>query len=350
MEVNITGPDPSKEPQIPPPMNPPLEQQPLPGIGHLPNMAQLDQVQQQAQAYEQLPKEPTYELPGVTLPNMQNLSKVMDQNRAALQLHSKINQHQIQNVSTAYVEENKPFDTQDLAQQQRALAGLQSEHLNLVRTLPQVGEELNACTKEFETTSASLMRLRLPDTKANVNGRALTSSYNVKAYANGILQYNYAHMLASLLPSAEMMEEIKQHCTKANQMDTPALWVNQRLDLETQEHYVYMIRQENEAVIDAWTKSVRHEDRLKADEIMKELFGQELFGKIAQIAAANQTMPLGILIILLSRILEKIREQSRPITSRSIWSGITKEEKPRIVPEITADFLEAVGAAGIRRR
>jgi hypothetical protein len=281
-----------------------------------------------------LPSNPVQE-DTIYMPDMAQVQGVMPENLAALrQSRGRTN---IVNVSTTKVEKNVDFDTGNYEAQCAALAG-QAEHLKLLHRIQGAAEPLMQLTRQFETEAAPLASLHLPDTHVNIGGQKLEASSDIKQYANDIDQGIYTDFVHKMVGTA-CMDELLKHCTKANMMSTPALWLNQQLDLESQKTYVHTIARHSPQAIQQFNERLDADARHKTDEMLKAVLGNLLFGKIQNLAYAQQTAPYAIFVLLTHRVLGDLIKANRPVTAVSIWDNVTSKKAEPFRPTVTAQYV-----------
>jgi hypothetical protein len=270
------------------------------------------------------------------LPDLSQLSEILAENQAALR--ESVGITNIVNVSTAMVEQNVPFNSGDYEAQCRAAAGT-AEHLKLMTMAQGQTEQLMQMTTEFNNIASSLRNVRLPDTRVNIGGQKLEGGYGIKQYAAELNQGQYNAIIGKLL-GRNRMDQIRKHCTKANMAHTPALYLNQALDYESQKNYVYTIGQTLPQAIERIHSMLSADDKHKTAELLKGVLGPELYGKLSRVADSQQTHVFVIFVVLIDQILDKQRAVTAPITALSIWDDVTTLTAPEYRPTITAQYVE----------
>lgn len=313
------------------------------GIGQ-PEDPQQQQSQQLPPQYKQQQREENQ----YQMPNLESLGQVLESHRYNMRESQNMSMAKMRNVSTAVVEDNVPFDSENYSQQYQASAG-QDEYLKLTHRIPGAVEPLNQWMRDFNQISAPLRDIRMPNTRVNIKGKKVEGAHVVKEYAEKIDQRWYLEYMSKVVP-IEMMDELMQHCLKANQADFPALWLNQALDFETQENYVHAIRIHSQKQLEYFNQRINEDVKLATNLAFKDMYGEYLYGKMESLSYENQTSILAITIILISSILANLRKTSQPVTATSIWKNVTTPSNEKVRrPDVTADWVEQMKQTTQRR-
>lgn len=275
----------------------------------------------------------------VNFSELEALANILPENRASYQYAGQ-SPAIVPNLSTAVVARNEePFDARSVQAAMQAQSGM-SEHINLFAPFVQGGlDQINVAKNEYADIAKQLERVRLPDTNVNIFGRDLKSSWNVKQYGNGQNQAVYVQLIHALL-GKERVTQLLKHCTKANQMNEPALWLNQHLELEAQQQYVWMLSQ-NQTV-----KRIELKPDLEnaATKILRTTLGPDLSTRVEAIAKSQQLSNLQVFIILVDKVLGTHAASSKAKSTQSIWEEFTVRGEEQAQPVMTAEYAKILMA------
>lgn len=284
-----------------------------------------------------VPSTPAHSRHSFAMPDLKALGAISSENMAALQQSN--NNTNIVNVSTESVQLNDSFNTGDYDAQARAMAGT-AEHMKMVTMVQGHTEKLFATTEEFNRVAAGLANVRLPDTKVSIGGQKLECSSYTKQYAMEIDQGQYNNLMHGLI-GPERMTEIHMGCKKSNMAHTPALWINQLLELESQKNYVYTlgVNEETAAHLRELESHMDAESRILTKRTLDAVLGRELAGRLERVADSARVSAYVMFIALIDRIVDK-HSQSKTITPSTIWDKVTTSKKESLRPEVTAEYAE----------
>ena len=254
---------------------------------------------------------------------MSTLKEVLPENLAIQQQSSTSEVHDY--FSEVPVEKTPDFDVSIYANAMQAKAGM-AQHIDMVSTIPTVGpQHVSQIKHDLAQYTDQLRNMTLPDTRVNVklknadgstNNLKIEIPYSVKQYASSLDQRKYAVILSHLLHKDDM-DDLLRHTTKANQRHTPALWLCQKLVVETKKPYVYLLKKDVplEAQIDEEKAQI-------ADQALVQILGGELHESIKQIATVNSMNTLAVFTLIVRNILSDLNVSSVPMTATSIWDGL----------------------------
>lgn len=234
----------------------------------------------------------------------------------------------IPNISTEPCAETPAFDSHALEGAFRDQAGMSAEHLNLAASFVQQGQqEIRHFRQELQDSARQLSTLRMPDTRVNIEGIKMEVPFTLKQYAIDIDQNKYMKIMYALL-GKERIDNFRGHATKSNQNNTPALWLNQAVWIESCKPYVYNIGKNLADHIkdgDAdWTHVDDATDK-QASDYLEMALGGELRGRLNQIAQSNSQPIFVIFIVLVDTLLRDRGEVAIPVTAGSLWDDPWKE-------------------------
>lgn len=272
------------------------------------------------------------------IPDMEALSGVLSENHSAMRESSGITN--IVNVSTEMVETNEAFNSGDYEAQVRAQAGT-AEHLKLITMAQGQNESLMQMTNEFNHIAQSLGKVRMPDTRVKIAGQKLEGAYDIKQYANDLNQGMYAARIGAML-GRNRMDQLRRYCNKANMSHTPALWLNQALDYESQKNYVYTIGQAAPQAIANIEQALSADAKHKLSNTLQGVLGPHLYGKMQRTADSQQCSVFTMFVILVDGILDRHHGSNAPVTAHSIWDDVTTPAAPEQRAIITAQYAREV--------
>lgn len=233
------------------------------------------------------------------------------------------------NLSTQVVEETPRFDSSAFRDAWQSQAGLEAEHLNLAGMVAPNGmASLNQIRMDLQPVANQLAAVRIPDTRVNIGGIKMEIPFAIKQYANDLDQSAYTKVLKFLV-GKERLLSVRNHSARANQLNTPALWLNQAIAVETKKPYVFLLRQQLADTLSTVPK-IAEESNRKAEELMIAALGGGLFQPIAHIANANQLTPYTVFILLVDQILSDREATSVPVASSAIWDHDDDDDEAMI--------------------
>jgi hypothetical protein len=248
------------------------------------------------------------------------LADVLPENRAAAN-QASTNTADIVNVSTAPVETTPVFDTEALSAGLMARSA-NAEHLNLTTVVTR-RDALDHVRNALAPNMEQLRHVQLPDTKVNIDNIKIEIPYEVKRYANALDQTQYAQILHALL-GTERMDLLRSHTTRANQVHTPALWMNQQIVVETKKPYVWTLQRNiPEKIKEERILEVSKENAEKASSYLKLALGGELWQALYLIADTNQLPIYVVFVLLCDVVLDAHLVASVPNVPQNIWDGVT---------------------------
>ena len=263
-------------------------------------------------------------------PGIDRLKSVLPANQNAMTKASK--QGDIPNISTEPCAETPVFNSHQLEGAFRDQAGMSAEHLNLAASFVQQGQqELRSLRSDLSESTAQLQKLKLPDTKVNIEGIKMEVPFELKQYAVDIDQEKYMLIMFSLLGDDRMLE-FQKHATKSNQNNTPALWLNQAVYIETCKPYVYNLSKNLEKLIPnederQWTNVSAEYDKLAGDYLDMAL-GITLRSKLNHIAQTNSLPLFVVFVLIVDEILKSRAAVSIPVTSAGLWANPFAKKEP----------------------
>lgn len=247
-------------------------------------------------------------------------------------------------VSTeAVAAQGAPFDAATVQMAMQAKAG-EAEYLNLSAPLVQGGiDQIMVAKAEFQKVSEQLNHVRIPNTRVNVRGKGeVELSHDIKLYANERDQASYVEIIHVLL-GTDRMQRLLGYVTKANQMNTPALWLSQHLELEAKDNSVYMLAQNIDKI--GGLLSLTEDLNRSTTDILRNILGNRLFMLIKTISDSQKISCYQVFVILVDRILGTHDATNKPVTSQSIWDRVvgdrSKNSSP--VPTLTAEAAKRMG-------
>ncbi len=252
--------------------------------------------------------------------NIEKLKAVMPATMKAIGKAAR--QGDIPNISTQPVIETKPFNSHQFEGNFRDQAGLTAEHLNLAAAhISGANQELRQLRSEFAEQASQLARLELPDTQVMVDGHKIEVPFHVKQYAIDLDQEKYMRIMWGLL-GAERILDFQKHATKSNQNNTPALWLNQAIQIEVKKPYVYQIRQNvGQKIKDEGMDNITPELAQTASNYLHMALGSTLHGQLTHIASTQDLSILTVFVIIVDEILRSRGVQSVPVVASSLWAN-----------------------------
>lgn len=246
---------------------------------------------------------------------IERLKDVLPENQAIQAKAAKLGN--IPNISTQRLEETPAFDSHAFEGAFQAQAGVQSEHLDLAAAHVRGGvQELSQIRQDLQGVAGQLSGLRLPDTRVNIDGIKMDCPHELKQFACDIDQDGYQKVMFALL-GKERMLQFRNHATKSNQNNTPALWLNQAVWFETKKPYVFVISRNLQ---DQITKlDVDQETAQKAANYLQQALGTTLFNALAQIANVNQLSAYVVFVLIVDEVLTSRNAAAAPATPSSLW-------------------------------
>lgn len=259
------------------------------------------------------------------LNKLNELDGVMPENKQAMS--KAATQKMPSNVSSDGVEETTPSDTSLMADYTLADTVLASEHLSLIGAYsPGAKQAINQLRQDLAGVADQVQTLRLPDTRVNIAHQKVEIPYEIKRYAHDLDQEQYLKVL-HVLCGAERIDQLKKHSMKANQLTTPALWLNQQLVVETKMPYAFTLSREVEKRLpDAQFRSIPTDTQEAANKALVYILGEDLFRGLAHISNVNQLPIYLIFVMLVDEVLAKHVTAFFPVTAASIWEKVTTAE------------------------
>lgn len=248
-------------------------------------------------------------------PDVDKLKRVMPENQAAQSKAAR--ESDIPNVSTTQVVPTAPFDSRAYEMANQAKAGF-ATHLDMVSQVAQP-HHLASLRDQFRQTAEQLKAVHLPDTSVNLQdvGEVKIPS-DLKMYAIDLNQLQYNQIISVFL-GPERMEQLKMATAKANQLTTPALFLNQMIAVECKKPYVFLISRDQPERANERPLSSEHEQ--KANDYLLLALGPILYAWLAHIAEVNQNMPIYTLfVVLCDVILAQHNRANVAITPQDIWA------------------------------
>jgi hypothetical protein len=258
---------------------------------------------------------------------IERLKTILPANQKAMAKAQKAGD--IPNISTEMVAETPAFNSHQLEGSFRDQAGMNAEHLNLAAAHVQQGaQELRAFRSDLEQSTSQLKTLRLPDTKVNIEGLKIEIPFEMKQYAIDIDQEKYMKIMFALLGDDRILQ-FHRHATKSNQNNTPALWLNQAVYVETCKPYVYNISKNVEQLTSGQDTGWMQIDEAKAQlasDYLEMALGPTLRSRLNQIAQANDMPLFVVFVILVDEVLKSRGDTAIPVTATSLWESPFKGE------------------------
>lgn len=247
------------------------------------------------------------------------LKKILPENQAVLSKTAKSGN--IPNLSTQAVEETAPFDSRSFEGAFQAQAGMGSEHLDLAVAGVQGGvQQLSQIRNDLQPFANQLKGMRLPDTRVNIDGIKMECPHELKQFAIDLDQEKYQKVMFALLDSGRM-KAFQDHATRANQNNTPAIWLNQAVWFETKKPYVFLISRNLSEQAEAL--KVPEESAKIAATYLQQALGDTLFQALHQIASVNQLSVYAVFILIVDEVLRSRTVTAAPVTATSLWEDPT---------------------------
>jgi hypothetical protein len=256
---------------------------------------------------------------------IEKLKTVLPANHKAMQKATKAGD--IPNISTEPCAETPAFNSEALSAAFQAQSAMNAEHLNLAaHALPQGPQDLRQLRTDLSETTTQLRELRLPDTRVNIDGIKMEIPFEIKQYAIDIDQEKYMKIMWGLL-GKERVLEFRKHATKSNQNNTPALWLNQHICIETKKPYVFMLHRDfSEQIKEKGLDNIAVELQQQASDYLEMALGSTLRSSLNQIAQSNQLPLFVVFVIIVDAILKSKTVIDVPMTPSSLWENPFREE------------------------
>jgi len=261
-----------------------------------------------------------------------DLTEVLPENLQAAALSAR-QTTQIPYVSTVEVAKNPVWDASQYDGAYRAAAAAQAEHLNFAAQISTLREPLNILKHDFANTALQLKEVRHLDTRVNIvrDKRVfkLDISGELKAYANSLDQPTYLQIMLTFL-GQERITKLHNYVVKSGQIDTPALWLNQQLIIETKMPYANTLDREikPELVKECEEKIAKIEERQSGlcEQAFRHCFGPELYEAIALIADVAKLHIYIVFVMLVDKIIELHQVINQPSATVNLWQSVLADK------------------------
>jgi hypothetical protein len=257
-----------------------------------------------------------------------DLTEVLPENLQAAAASSR-QTTQIPYISTVEVAKNPVWDASQYEGAYMANAAAQSEHLNFAAQISTLREPLNVLKHDFANTALQLKDVKHLDTRVNIvrdkRVHKIDISGELKAYANRLDQPTYLQILLTFL-NQERMIKLHNFIVKGGQIDTPALWLNQQLSIETKMPYVNTLNREIAPglVKECEEKIAKIEEKQAGlcDQAFRHCFGPELYEALALVADVTKLHIYIVVVMLVDKIIELHEVTSQPSATTNLWQSV----------------------------